>query len=547
MGVMLDDVDDDEVMEAIPADLDSTDLIPLNLKFITGSLFAICAVLSVILAIIISNPEILLGDESELTSKVIDITWGESQYMPRHEECIDATNGQDAGFEGFGVGYEPSISITSDGNMFITAHKDLRWGGQSNPFFPVLGGDPGPWYACQDGADTTWDYWASWFWASYDNGTTWGHGDGFEATPGNSFAANYLAGGSECLGDEGDISVDAEDNVYYLDTTLEDNWWHILNDNGTVYDDGICARMNTMAADDRPWVAAQSDGIIHYLGNSGASPPECSGDTGRYWYYHSENEGATFTQCFAMPGGWSTISSQRTGPYVFVVQENADSNTGTVHVRISDDHGRGTGPGPSDGSWADPVDVGPRNGNCPEGYPVINNNENGTVAVVWADCPNGPTGPWNMWFTISHNNGTNWSEAWNVTPFERGISMYPFISISEDDVVTIAFYGIDYDQDDTEDGYVTGKDWYLYAGALRSPEVNDTWSFTIADPDPLHTVTEYEAANGDVHALHDFFETVISSDGTWYGIAYQQNVGQHPFEDNEEQRYIKFVRGELAV
>ncbi|HJN56262.1 MAG TPA: hypothetical protein QF646_07765, partial [Candidatus Poseidoniales archaeon] len=44
MGVMLDDVDDDEVMEAIPADLDSTDVIPLNLKFITGSLFAICAV-----------------------------------------------------------------------------------------------------------------------------------------------------------------------------------------------------------------------------------------------------------------------------------------------------------------------------------------------------------------------------------------------------------------------------------------------------------------------------------------------------------------------
>ena len=42
---------------------------------------------------------------------------GESQYMPRHEECIDTTNGQDAGFEGFGVGYESSISITSDGNM----------------------------------------------------------------------------------------------------------------------------------------------------------------------------------------------------------------------------------------------------------------------------------------------------------------------------------------------------------------------------------------------------------------------------------------------
>jgi len=71
-----------------------------------------------------------------------------------------------------------------------------------------------------------------------------------------------------------------------------------------------------MAADDRPWVAAQGDGIIHYLGNSGASPPECTADSGRYWYYHSENGGNSFSQCYAMPGGWSTISSERDGPYV---------------------------------------------------------------------------------------------------------------------------------------------------------------------------------------------------------------------------------------
>jgi hypothetical protein len=82
---------------------------------------------------------------------------------------------------------------------------------------------------------------------------------------------------------------------------------------------------------------------------------------------------------------------------------------------------------------------------------------------------------------------------------------------------------------------------------LREPQEGDLWDFTIADPEPLHIVTEYEAAEGDVHALHDFFETVISPDGTWMGIAYQQNIGLHPFEDNEEQRYIKFVRGNLSV
>ncbi len=29
-------------------------------------------------------------------------------------------------------------------------------------------------------------------------------------------------------------------------------------------------------------------------------------------------------------------------------------------------------------------------------------------------------------------------------------------------------------------------------------------------------------------------------------IAYQENVGPHPFEENEEQRYIKFVRGDMS-
>jgi hypothetical protein len=355
--------------------------------------------------------------------------------------------------------------------------------------------------------------------------------------------ANYLAGGSECLGDEGDISVDAMDTVYYLDTTLEDNWWHTLEDHGTEYSTGICQRMNTMAADDRPWVAAQGDGIIHYLGNSGASPPECTGDSGRYWYYHSEDGGNTFSQCYSVPGGWSTIASQRHGSYVYIAQENADTQSGTVIVRISDEYGRGTGFG--DGTWDPPIDVGPREGNCPEGYPVVNNNEGGTVAVVWADCPNGSTGPWEIRFAISYDHGTNWS-TWNVSHI-NGIQMYPFVSISDGDMVSLAFYGLDFDDGDLDGDYVEGEEWFLYAGALQSPEEGDSWDFTIADQEPLHVVTGYEEQSGDVHALHDFFETVLSPDGSWMGIAYQQNMGQHPFEENEEQRYIKFVRGDFST
>jgi hypothetical protein len=486
-------------------------------------------------------------DESEFQGEQVYFTWNEPEYMPRHEECIDPDNGQDAGYEGYGVGYEPSLSIDSQGNLFVTAHKDLRWGGDESPIAPIFGGDPGLWYACSEGDSTSWDYWASWFWISNDNGETWGHGDSFDPTPGNQLQANYLAGGSECLGDEGDIAVDVNDMVYYLDTTLEDNWWHTFSDGGNTYESsGPCDRMDTMAADDRPWVAAQGDGIIHYLGNSGASPPECSVDFGRYWYYRSTNGGTTFSQCYSMPGGWSTISSQKAGPYVFVAQENADSDSGTVQIRISDDYGSGTGPGPSDGSWAAPLDVGPREGNCPEGYPVVNNNEGGMVVVAWADCPKGNTGPWEMRVAVSYDNGTNFT-TWNASGFEKGINMYPFVSITEEQVVSIAFYGLDFDQNNSEDGYTAGKDWYLYAAALKSPQEGDVWDYRIVDPTPLHTVTAFEESSGDTHALHDFFETVMSPDGSWVGIAYQENVGLHPFEENEEQRYIKFVRGDMSA
>ncbi len=506
--------------------------------------------LATILAVVLDSEvaENLFGSENDGSANSVDATWLEPVYMPRHEECIDTSNGQEEGYEGFGIGYEPSLAIDGEGNMFITAHKDLRWGGEGTPFGPILGGPVDSWYACQDGQMTSWDYWASWFWVSNDGGLTWHHGDNFDPTPGNlanSVVGSVTGGGSECLGDEGDIAVDAENTIYYLDTTLEDNWWHIFSDGGNTYEMGpVCQRMNTMAADDRPWVAAQGDGIVHYLGNSGASPPECTGDSGRYWYYHSENGGSSFTQCYSMPGGWSTIASQRNGSYVYVVQENADTNTGTVQIRISSEYGRGTGI--TDGTWAAPVELGPRNGNCPEGYPVVNTNEGGTVAVSWADCPVGDTGAWAMYFAISYDYGENWS-MWNATPFDSGINMYPFISISEDDVVSIAFYGLDYGQDGAEDGYVSGKNWYLYAAELDTPKENESWNFQIADPTPLHTVTDYEEANGDVHALHDFFETVLSPDGDWLGIAYQQNIGEHPFEENEEQRYIKFVRADLDV
>ncbi|MDE0707839.1 MAG: sialidase family protein [Candidatus Poseidoniales archaeon] len=474
-----------------------------------------------------------------------DITWGDSVFMPRDPGCIDPNNGQD--LPEYGIGYEPSLAIDGHGNMFITAHKDLRWsspdGGLANP----LSGEPHIWPdgSCMDGYMTSWDYLASWFWITNDNGTTWGPGAGFEPVEGTFIEGGFTGGGSgsACHGDEGDIAVDAMDRIYYLDTYLEDNWIHIFSDGGQTLESNLCDRQYSMAADDRPWIQAQNNGIVHYLGNSGVSVPACNDDPARYWYYRSDDGAQTWSQCYSMPGGWSTIAPERSGEYVYIAQENADSSTGHVQVRISSDTGL---------NWGEPIEVGPRNGNPPEGYPLVETNGVGTVAVVWADCPEGPTGPWDIRLAMSYDRGETW-ESWEITPPEwEGITMYPFVSINEDNVTLVSFYGIPFNNT-AEGQYVAGQEWYLYSGAVREPHENDTFEFEIAamnadgSPEVLHTVTQYEEDNGDVHALHDFFESVFSPDGSWVGIAYQQNIGLHPFEDNEEQRYIKFVRGDLDV
>ena len=216
------------------------------LNGLLGVTFAVSVVFLIFastLSDVVSAPKLVIAEPLN-PGDPVEITFGEPIYMPRHEECIDMDNGQDADYAGYGVGYEPSLSIDSMGNMQITAHKDLRWGGEGTPFGPILGGPTDTWYACEDGAMTTWDYWASWFWVTTDNGTTWDHGDQFEPTPGNlanSAIGSLTGGASECLGDEGDIAVDNQDVVYYLDTTLEDNWWHRFTEGGDSYEMGsVC-------------------------------------------------------------------------------------------------------------------------------------------------------------------------------------------------------------------------------------------------------------------------------------------------------------------
>ena len=314
-----------------------------------------------------------------------------------------------------------------------------------------------------------------------------------------------------------------------MDTTLEDNWLHVWDDAGESYVRPP-QRLNSMALDDRPWATAQGDGIVHYLGNNAVDFLDCYGEVGRYWYYRSDDGGLTFSQCMAIPGGWTHIEAERDGPYTYMVQEAVDTNDWDdrdMRILVSDDTGQ---------TWSDPVVVGDPAANPPEGFPWISTgpaSNDGLVAAIWADADGGPTGSWKIFVAMSWDHGTNWT-VWEITPFE-GLFLYPTIYVGPQMTVGVAFYGL-------EGEYEAGNEWHLYGAMLQDPVPYETFEFTMADTESLHTVSDQLEYRDDLHALHDFFEIAISPDLA-LNIAYQHNLGVHPFEPAEEQRYLYFVSG----
>ena len=65
--------------------------------------------------------EHMMGSTGTSPGSPVEISWGDSIFMPRDPECIDPTNGQD--LPEYGIGYEPSLAIDGHGNMFITATR----------------------------------------------------------------------------------------------------------------------------------------------------------------------------------------------------------------------------------------------------------------------------------------------------------------------------------------------------------------------------------------------------------------------------------------
>lgn len=379
-----------------------------------------------------------------------------------------------------GEGYEPGIACDSTGALYYTAHKD-----QADPqSFP---------------------YAASWFMISTDQGNTW-------ASP-----TEPRLGGSRWMrfvGDEGDIAVDARDYVYFVDTYLLDNHLHVWADQGQwQYSERI---QKTVGLDDRPWITAQGEGILHYLGNNGN---EVNG--GRYWYYRSANGGRTWTPGAPVPGnGWAELDAERYGDHIYVVDESEIDNEADIRVWVSDDTGLTW-------DWANPAIVGHRNGTG-SAYPLITTGDNGLVFVLWNDITDGEQNGTHIYIARSLDYGKTWNNS-EITPFLM-YSYYQAITVDSTGTLGVAFYG-------TPDVPVTANStWWLYGAMLRNADLaefsgNTTFNFTKASPDNVYV-------GARVDALGDLFETCITPDGG-FNVAYERR------DVAAQKRWLFFVRGEL--
>lgn len=388
-------------------------------------------------------------------------------------------------------GYEPSIVVDQLGTLAITAHKVLD-------------------------RPETWPYLGSVFFVSRDGGVTWEQ----PAPP----AQGLLPTNQVFVGAEGDLAVDARGWLYYLDTYLGDNHLHVWSDQARVWERSD--ETKTAGADDRPWLSAQGEGVLHYLGNNGVPI-----NGGRHWYYRSTDAGMTFTTGLPIPGnGWAHLDAERDGQNVYIVQEFDGANApGSIRALTSTDGGV---------TFGEPVVLHDRPGSGRE-YPVVSaSDEDGLAWVVSNDCgtaencaDDGAQEPNQLFLSRTSDAGASW-QTFNLTLPEGTFADYPWVAAGPNGTVAVAYYG-------AQAPVTQDSEWFLYAAMARpgrtaTPELR----FEKAAPEVLYT-------GADLHALHDFFEIAIGPDEVLH-VAYMTAVDTSDPVHDYGERFIYYVNGRAA-
>jgi hypothetical protein len=237
-----------------------------------------------------------------------------------------------------GKGYEPSGVADQYGNIFATAHKE-NWQ-------LILGPDPN---------SPTYTRSMSWAWTSTDGGKT------FIDIPG----LTQLSIEQHEFGDEGDMSFDDAEHLYYVDTNVADDTitrWSVKGP-GIQYMTIDFTRPlipSMQLVDDRPWVTAHRDGHVLYIGNEGdkITYPLGQGSgsgfgPGRYTAYRSVDGGLNFDNFgyTLRDSGWCRPAADHAAGsqyYIVVCGNDGGANDvftpnnpkGTIYAYVSSNDGQ---------------------------------------------------------------------------------------------------------------------------------------------------------------------------------------------------------------
>lgn len=288
---------------------------------------------------------------------------------------------------GKGKGYEPSVEVDSIGTIFVTAHKQS---------------------VVAEGTRT-----ASWLWRSSDGGKS------FEDMTGSLLDAT-----DRRYALEGDLAIDAKDQLYFVDTWAADNHIYVWSDHGETLD-FTRPVIASAEVDDRPWLAAHGDGMLYYLSNTGMRPD------GRLTIHRSENGGGSFDlQGFTFPdSGWGFIDADPNGPHVYGVFNDLFYGTGllgdalAVYAWHSGDRGL---------TWERTKVADLAHEYNGDGYPTVAVSPfDGSVWALWLD------GDRSMQLANSRDRGATWSVR-DITPFE-GTYGYAWLDISAKGDLAVTF------------------------------------------------------------------------------------------------------------
>jgi hypothetical protein len=353
-----------------------------------------------------------------------------------------------------GKGYEPAVYVDQFGNIFATAHKE-NWQ-------LVLGPDTN---------SPTYTRSMSWDWVSTDGGLT------FHDLPGLTPASLE----QHQFGDEGDMALDDDYHLYFVDTNVTDNTitrWTVTGPGNIKLDLTRPLIPTFQPVDDRPWVTAHGIGHVFYFGNEGDKTTYPLGQgtgngfgPGRYTVYQSHDAAETFDSFgyTLNDSGWCRPAADHgpNSPYVYAVCNNDGGSNdlttgvnavGNIYSYVSADDGH---------SFSRHLIDHYKALDSSNSWPTVNVSRDGSIWALYVDagtlqCSTDPTGsttcnPVNNLLKLYHS--TNHGVTWKVTDITPVPGRYRYGSLSISPDGKHLGVGIYYRPDNNSPWHVYGAIW----------------------------------------------------------------------------------------